>query len=80
MPKPKRLSGADVIKILEQFGFTIANQRGSHTKLFRLANGTKQILVVPKHKELKTGSVVGVFKQATAYIPESELRPHFYAD
>jgi len=29
---------------------------------------------------LKTGAVVGIFRQATRYIPESELRNHFYSD
>lgn len=33
MPKLKRLSGQDVIKILAAFGFAVAGQKGSHVKL-----------------------------------------------
>ena len=78
MPKPKRLSGSDVIRILETFGFTVENQRGSHVKLSRLEHGNRQVLLISNHKELKTGAIVGIFKQATRYVAESELRGHFY--
>jgi len=79
MPKPRRLSGSDVIQIFEQFGFTIENQRGSHVKLARVEQGCKQVLLISNHKELKTGAVVGIFRQAMRYIPETELRKHFYS-
>lgn len=79
MPKPKRLSGAEVAKILERFGFAIERQRGSHLTLARLHAGERQLLIIPNHKELKTGAVVGIFKQAARYIPEDDLRSYFYS-
>jgi predicted RNA binding protein YcfA (HicA-like mRNA interferase family) len=36
MPKLRRLSGPDVVRILERFGFLIVSQRGSHVKLKRI--------------------------------------------
>lgn len=80
MPKPRRLSGSDVIEIFRQFGFAVEGQKGSHVKLVRFEHNDKQVLLISKHKELKTGAVVGIFRQATRYIPESELREHFYSD
>jgi len=80
MLKPKRLSGLDIIHILERFGFAVENQRGSHVKLSRSERGGKQVLLISKHKELKTGAVVGIFRQATRYIPEDDLRPYFYSE
>ena len=80
MAKPRRLSVSDVVHIFEQFGFAIESQRGSHVKLVRFEHGGKQVLLISNHKELKTGAVVGIFRQATRYIPESELRNHFYSD
>ncbi|MFA5942538.1 MAG: type II toxin-antitoxin system HicA family toxin [Candidatus Paceibacterota bacterium] len=80
MPKPKRLSGSDVIEILKQFCFSVESQKGSHVKLIRFERDEKQVLLISKHKELKTGTVVGIFRQATRYIPESELREHFYSE
>jgi predicted RNA binding protein YcfA (HicA-like mRNA interferase family) len=81
MPKPKRLSGDDVVSILVSFGFRIHSQRGSHIKLRRIAvAGTKQTLTIPRHKELDAGTVRAVFHQAGRYIPEDQLRPHFFVD
>jgi len=81
MPKLRSLTGEDVIRILFQFGFEIASQRGSHAKLRRaLPDGTKQTLTIPRHKELDKGTVRAIFRQAIRYIPEEQLRPLFYAD
>ena len=41
-------------------GFEVVRQRGSHVVMRRGADGC----VVPKHRELKTGTLVGVLKQA----------------
>lgn len=41
MPKLRRLSGAEVIKILAHFGFAVASQRGSHVKLQRVTEAEK---------------------------------------
>jgi predicted RNA binding protein YcfA (HicA-like mRNA interferase family) len=60
MPKLPVLSGADVVKMLEQLGFVQIRQRGSHVVMRRGNVGT----VVPLHKELKTGTLVGIIRQA----------------
>ena len=60
MPKLPVVSGAETIRILERLGFTVVRQRGSHVVLRRDSVGC----VVPKHKELKTGTLSGVLKQA----------------
>jgi len=81
MPKLKSLTGEDVIKIFSRFGFEIASQRGSYAKLSRvLSDGTKQTPTIPRHKELDKGTLRAVLRQALRYIPEEQLRPHFYAD
>ena len=81
MPKLKRLSGEDVIKIFASFGFGVLAQRGSHVKLRRLLpDGTRQTLTIPAHKELDTGTLRAIYRQALRYIPDVELQPHFYND
>ena len=60
MPSLPRVSGAQVIRALEKLGFVVARQRGSHVVLRRGATGC----VVPNHRELKIGTLVGVLKQA----------------
>ena len=79
MPKPKRLSGSDVMKILGLFGFSVHSQRGSHVKLRRVSpSGEKQTITIPRHKELDAGTVRAIFRQASRYIPEQELRVQLF--
>lgn len=78
MPRLKVLSGEDVIKILESFNFVIISQKGSHVKLRRTISKINQTLTIPNHKELDKGTLRAIFNQASKYISESELMPHFY--
>ena len=81
MSRLRRLSGSDVIRILESFGFVVHAQRGSHVKLRRLgAQGQKQTLTIPRHGELDTGTLRAILRQAGQYVPEEGLRPHFYTE
>ena len=60
MPKLPVVSGADVVRTLESLGFVVTRQRGSHIMMRRSSSGC----VVPNHRELKIGTLVGVLKQA----------------
>ncbi len=78
-PKLKRLAAREVLVALRAFGFEVVSTRGSHAKLLReLADGTRQILTVPLHQELAPGTLRAVFRQATRFIPEDELRSYFF--
>lgn len=80
MPKLRRLSGADVIKIFEGFGFFVVSQRGSHVKLVRvLAKGMRQMLTIPNHSELDKGTLRAIYRQALRYVTEGELHDKFYS-
>ena len=81
MPRARRLSGDEVIALLAAFGFEQVAQRGSHAKLQRTTDdGRRQTMTVPRHRELDTGTLLAIFRQACRFVPESELRPHFYTD
>jgi predicted RNA binding protein YcfA (HicA-like mRNA interferase family) len=81
MPRPKTLSGPEVIRILGLFGFVVASQRGSHVKLRRVLNdGTRQTLTVPNHRELDRGTAGAIYRQALRYISGEELAPHFFTN
>ncbi len=60
MPKLPVVSGSDTIRALELMGFKVTRQRGSHIVLKKGSQGC----VVPNHKELKAGTLVGIIKQA----------------
>lgn len=81
MPRLRRLSGDDLLAILAGFGFRIHSQRGSHVKLRRVtAAGSVQTLTVPRHRELDVGTLYAIFRQATRFIPEDDLRRALYED
>lgn len=79
MARLKRLSARQVLRILQAFGFAVVSTRGSHAKLKReVEGGPSQILTVPLHLELAPGTVQAIYRQALRFIPEQDLRPHFY--
>lgn len=60
MPKLPQVSGAETVRALERIGFVVLRQRGSHIILRRGSMGC----VVPNHREIKFGTLVGLLKQA----------------
>jgi predicted RNA binding protein YcfA (HicA-like mRNA interferase family) len=81
MPKLRPLAGKDLLRIFAGFGFRQFSQRGSHIKLRRtLPSGLHQTLTIVHHAEVDRGTLHAIYRQALRFIPESELRPHFYSD
>ena len=58
------ISGKQAIKILQDNGFVIARQRGSHVVLVSQTGQGKRTTVVPLHKELKKGTIRSIAKLA----------------
>jgi len=80
-PRLKRLSGPEVAGLLATLGFEVASQRGSHIKLVRTtADGVRQVLTVPIHKQLDTGTLRAIVRQASRFVDEPTLRALFYAE
>ncbi len=76
---PKVLSGSEVVKIFETFGFSVIGGT-KHIKMRRLGVGGVQTLIVANHSPIGKGLLRTIFMQASAYIPQEDLRPHFYND
>ncbi len=49
-------------------------------KLVRHSGGSRQVLVIPLHKELDRGTLKAIIRQVSRYVPEEELEPYFYAE
>jgi predicted RNA binding protein YcfA (HicA-like mRNA interferase family) len=80
MPKLRRLSGDEVIRIFEHFGFQVIAQTGSHVKLRRISpDDIKQTLTILRHKELDTGTLRAILRQSSRYISLDELTQYFYS-
>lgn len=48
-------------------------------KLKRITETGKQTLTVPAHAELDRGTLKAIIRQASRFVPEQDLHPHFYA-
>jgi predicted RNA binding protein YcfA (HicA-like mRNA interferase family) len=64
MPKLRRVSCEEAVSALEKLGFVRLRQRGSHVILRRETAQGAIGCVVPLHKELATGTLRGILRQA----------------
>lgn len=69
--------------MLTGFGFEVESLRGSHAKLVRRHGDggereQRDVLVVPIQRAPRIGTVRAIYRQASRFIPEDELRPHFF--
>lgn len=62
MPRLPPLSGSDMIRIFERFGWRIARRRGSHVVLVK--EGHSATLSIPDHKEIAKGTMRSLIRSA----------------
>lgn len=81
MPRLKRLTSREVLGILKRHGFDIVPTRGGHAKLVRTTeSGERQVLTVPNHRRLPVGTARAIYRQASRFVPVSDLRPEFFSE
>ena len=68
MTRLPRISGQECIKALARVGFSVSRQRGSHVIMRRDVPFGR--LSVPDHKELDTGTLRAIIRQAGLSIDE----------
>jgi len=62
------LSGREVVRVFEKFGWQIARQRGSHIILVK--EGARATLSVPDHKEVARGTLRSLIRAAGLTVEE----------
>jgi predicted RNA binding protein YcfA (HicA-like mRNA interferase family) len=78
MPRKKVLSGDEIIKFLQQQGFEVASQKGSHVCMVRSISLGKQTVVVPRHTEIKKGTLNSIINSCRKYISAEEVQNFFF--
>jgi predicted RNA binding protein YcfA (HicA-like mRNA interferase family) len=68
MSKLPVVSGAECVRALEQIGFMINRQRGSHVILVR--ENPRTTVSVPDHKELDRGTLRAIIRQVGLSVNE----------
>lgn len=81
MPNKLRLnvSGKELMKFFESYGFILNRKRGSHLILSRKLSFGNQILVIPEHKIIPKGTLKAIIGQSTKYISEEDFFNQFYS-
>ena len=66
-----QVSGKETIKALEEIGFTVSRQKGSHIRLVRIKGGIKQLVTVPNHRVIRKGTLLnGILKPINLSLEE----------
>lgn len=60
---PRDVSGAELAKLLEAFGYVVTRQRDSHLRLTTQDGGAHHV-TVPNHDALRTGTLKDVAEHA----------------
>ena len=68
MPQVPLLSGRDIVRVFEQFGWRIARQRGSHIILVK--EGARATLSVPDYKEVARGTLRSLIRASGLTLDE----------
>ena len=62
------LSGKEVVRVLQSFGWSVARQKGSH--IIMTKEGENVTLSIPNHKEVARGTLRSLIRSANITIEE----------
>lgn len=68
MSKLPQISGSDLVRALQKFGFTVRRQQGSHI-IMRRDNPFAQT-VVPNHQQIDRGTLRAILRQTGISVEE----------
>ena len=70
MGKLPQMSGKNIAKRFERFGYTVVRQRGSHMRLLHHGNPPRKPLTVPDHREIGKGLFRKLLRDAEVSLEE----------
>lgn len=70
MRLPRDLSGSDLAHALEQLGYSVIRQTGSHIRLLTKERG-EHYITIPKHKALRVGTLAGIVSEVAEHFEMS---------
>ena len=69
-PKLPVISGEDLIRVLQKFGYEIVRQKGSHVRLRNESQRQSLPVTVPLHKEIARGTLKSILADASISVEE----------
>ncbi len=68
MKLPRDLAGEQLASLLRRYGYQITRQTGSHLRLVSTARGSEHHITIPRHKELRVGTLNAILSDVAAYL------------
>jgi predicted RNA binding protein YcfA (HicA-like mRNA interferase family) len=74
MRLPRDVNGADLVKYLKPYGYTVTRQSGSHIRLTTTKEGEHHV-TIPNHTPLKIGTLAAILVEVSNHfnIPKEQL-------
>ncbi|MBD0255176.1 MAG: type II toxin-antitoxin system HicA family toxin [Cytophagales bacterium] len=66
MKIPRDLSGADLVRLLRQFGYEVSRQTGSYIRLTTTQGGQHHV-TVPAHDPLRVGTLSSILSDVASH-------------
>jgi predicted RNA binding protein YcfA (HicA-like mRNA interferase family) len=78
---PRAISGDELVKLLQKFGYHVARQRGSHMKLTTTQRGEHH-LTVPRHGAVRIGTLHRIISEVAGHfeMDVSQVRTALFGD
>ena len=76
---PRDVSGPELAKRLEAFGYAVTRQKGSHLRL-TTSQGGEHHVTIPNHDSLRTGTLNGILKDVAEHagLARDEVVRHLF--
>jgi len=65
---PRDLPGEQLASLLRRYGYETTRQTGSHLRLTSTAKGSEHHVTIPRHKELRVGTLNAILSDVAAYL------------
>lgn len=73
MPKiPRDVSGKELAKLLERYGYKETRQTGSHIRLVSKTKGVEHRITIPNHQSIKIGTLNNILLDVAVYLSISK--------
>ena len=66
MRLPRDLTGTDLAKLLERFGYLVTRQTGSHLRLTTTEQGEHHV-TIPRHDPLRIGTLAAILNEVATH-------------
>jgi predicted RNA binding protein YcfA (HicA-like mRNA interferase family) len=73
MPKiPRDISGRELARLLDKFGYKIVRETGSHIRLVSTYKETEHKITIPDHQSIKIGTLNSILHDISEYLKISK--------